>query len=173
MAVAHDVLRLQIAMNHAFGMGRVQCTAYLLNDRNGVFGRELSVAAQDGPQILAVDVLHADETNPIRFAQVKNADDIFMRDVARENELLLEAQQDRGVRRQFRTNHLQRDQTIQFTVARFVDGTHAALSQDAQNFVASAEEHPRLQALKSTDCTDTDRRRGRTSTRIRQRRSRT
>jgi hypothetical protein len=40
--VAHDVLRLQVAMNHAFGVGAVERAAHLLHHRDGVFRRELT-----------------------------------------------------------------------------------------------------------------------------------
>ena len=40
--VAHDVLRLQVAMDHAFGMSGVERAADLLHDRDGFLRRELS-----------------------------------------------------------------------------------------------------------------------------------
>ena len=77
-----------------------------------------------------------------------------MRDVAGENELLLEALQNRGISRQFGTDNLERDQAVEFAVAGLVDGAHAALPEHAQNFVAFTEKHARLQTQKSGDAAD-------------------
>ena len=52
------------------------------------------------------------------------------------------------------TNHLERDQAVQFAIARLVNGAHSALSEDSQNLVASAKDHARLQALESRDAGD-------------------
>src|SRR5262249_46303648 len=40
---------------------------------------------------------------------------------------------------EFRTNEFDRDKTLKFGVARFVDGAHAALSQQGENFEALRE----------------------------------
>ena len=78
-------------MDHAFGMGRVERAADLLHHRDCLLGRELSLAAQYSAQVLAIHVFHADEANAIGLTQIEDADDILVRDVARKNELLLEA----------------------------------------------------------------------------------
>src|ERR1035438_1962551 len=159
MLVAHDVLRLQVAVNHAFGMGGVESAADLLNHRDRILGRELSFAAQDGAQILAVEVLHADEADALSLAQVENADHVLMRDVAGENELLLEARKNRGIRRQFRTDDLERDQAVELAVPSLVDGAHAALPENAKDLVAFTEKHARLQRLKGGDAARSEERR--------------
>src|SRR5258705_2736730 len=65
--VQHDVLGLEVAMNYAFGMGSFQCPADLSNDV-GCLGRlELFLAAKNALQILAFDVFHRNELDPIAF----------------------------------------------------------------------------------------------------------
>src|ERR1700687_4092728 len=103
-------------MNDAFGMSAIERAANLLDDDTGVLGRELSLASQYGAQILAVDEFHADETNAIRLTQIENADHVLVRDVARENQFLLEAGQNGRIRSQFGADDLERDQAVEFAV---------------------------------------------------------
>ena len=138
-------------MDHAFGMGAIEGTADLLHHADSFLGRELSRAAQERAQVLAVDVFHTDEADAIGLAQVVDADHVLVRNVARENQLLLEALQNRGIGRQFGTDHLKRDQAVEFAVARLVDRAHAALPQHTQNLVTSTEKHARLQTQKGGD----------------------
>ncbi len=138
-------------MDHAFGMSGVERAADLLHHRDCFLGRELSPIAQQRAQILAVYVFHADEADAVGLTQVVNADHVLVGDVAGENELLLEALQNRGIGRQFGTDDLERDQAVEFAVAGLVHRAHAALPEHAQDFVASTEKHARLQTLKSGD----------------------
>src|SRR6202042_678317 len=89
--VAHDVLRLQIGMDYALGVGRVERPAHLLDHRDRFFRRKLSLAPQQSSQIISVHILHADKANSISLAQIENADDVLVRDVAGKNQFLLEA----------------------------------------------------------------------------------
>ena len=118
-------------MDDAFGMGGVKRAADLLHHRDGFLRRELSLTTQQRPQVLPVDVFHADETDALGLPQVVNADHVLVRDIAGENELLLEAQQNRGIGCQFGTDDFERDQAVQFAVAGLVHGAHTALPEHA------------------------------------------
>ncbi len=132
-------------------MGGVERAADLLHHCDGLLGREFSLAAQERAEVVAIDVFHADEADTIRLAQVVNADHVLVRDIAGENELLLEAQQNRGISCQLGPDDLERDQAVQFAVAGLVHGPHTALSEHTQDFVASAEKHARLKTLEGGD----------------------
>ena len=103
--LAHDVLWLQIAMDHTCCMSGFQRTAYLADDRDGLRGCEFSFFVQDGVEILPLDILHGDELHPICFAEVVDADDVSVSDVARKKDLLLEAVDDCRIASEFRANH--------------------------------------------------------------------
>ena len=89
--VAHDVLRLQIAVDDAYAVRGFQRAADLLHDVDGFFGIELFLLMNDGTKVLTLDVLHGDELHAFGFAQVVNTDDVFVRDLMGENQFLLEA----------------------------------------------------------------------------------
>src|SRR5208282_3172770 len=108
----------------------------------------LPLAAQYSAQVLAVHVFHADEADALRLTQIENADHVLVRDVAGENELLLEARQNGRIHRQFRTDDLERNQPVKFAVAGLIDGAHAALPEHSHDLVASTEKHARLQTRK-------------------------
>ena len=141
-------------MDHALGMRGVERAADLLYDRDGFFRARTFLAAQMRAQVFAVNIFHADEANALSLAQIENADHILVRDIAGENELLLEAQQNRGIGCQFGTDNFERDQAVEFAVTRLVDCAHAALPEHAQDLVAFTEKHARLQTLKGGDAAD-------------------
>src|SRR5205823_3742996 len=89
--IAHDVLRLQITMNDPYAVRGFERTADLLHDLDRFLGGELSLLMDEGAEVLALDVLHGDELHAFGFAQVVNADYIFVGDLASEEQFLLEA----------------------------------------------------------------------------------
>src|ERR1700721_154344 len=151
MFVAHDVLRLQIAMDDALGMGAIEGATDLLHHRNGIFRREFPLPPQYGSKVFPVDELHADEANALGLAEVEDADDVLMRDVAGENQLLLKALQDCRIGSQFRADDLKRNKPVKLAITGLIDRPHAPLAEDPHNFIAIAEEHTGLQPLKSQD----------------------
>ena len=54
-----------------------------------------------GTQVLTLNKLHGDELHAVGFAQVVNANDILVRDLRRQEELLLESRQNRRIAGQF------------------------------------------------------------------------
>ena len=82
--VEHHVLGLQIAVNNAHGVGRVQREADLLHDGDGLFGRKLLALPDPAAQILALDEFHRDELHALAFTQVINPDDVAVRHALRE-----------------------------------------------------------------------------------------
>ena len=158
LLVAHDVLRLQVAVDDPFGMGGVERAADLLNHGNRFFRRVLAILAKHGAHIFAIDVFHGDEANAVGFAQVVNANYIFMRDIARKNQFLFETLQDGRIGGQFGANYFERDQSVEFAVTRLVDSAHATLSEHAQDLVTSTKNNAGLEREKSRNAGRGDRR---------------
>src|ERR1035437_508915 len=126
--VAHDVLRLKIPMNDAYGMGCFQGAADLPHDFHRFRWRKYLLLDDQAVQVLALDVLHGDELDSIGIAQVVNADHVLVRDLMGQHKLLLEALKNGGISSQFRTDHFKRDHAIHFAVPRAVNRTHASLT---------------------------------------------
>ena len=93
--VAHDVLRFQIAVNHAHAVSGFQRAAHLLNDLHRVFRERTFLFLDERSQVLAFDELHGDELHAIGIAQVIDADYILVGDLVGQQKLLLESRQDR------------------------------------------------------------------------------
>src|SRR5207244_6653406 len=89
--VAHDVLRLQITMNDPHAVRGFERSADLLHDLDRFLGGELGFLVYEGAEVFTLDVLHGDELHAFGFAQVVNADYIFVGDLASEEQFLLEA----------------------------------------------------------------------------------
>ncbi len=127
--VNHDVLRFQIAMDDTLRMGGLKTAANLENDLGGLFRIEFAALPKHRVQLASFDVLHADEAQPARDAQVVNPHHVPMRHLASQHQFLLEALDDNRIVRQFLANNLDGDQTIEFQIASLVHGTHAALAE--------------------------------------------
>ena len=102
-------------------------------------GGELALARKDGAQVLTFDELHGDELHAFGFAQVVNANDVLVRDLARQDQFLLEARENSRIAGKVGPNYLQSDRAIDFEIVRFVDRAHAAHAQQCLDFVAAAE----------------------------------
>ncbi len=101
-------------------------------------GSSFFFSAKDALQVLAFDVLHGDELDPVGLAQIKNADDVLVRNLPREDQFLLEAPKNFGIGGHVGANHLDGDLAVQLFVVGLVNGTHAALSEQADDFIAAA-----------------------------------
>ena len=112
----------------------------LLDDIDGLFSGQLLALMDEGAKVDAFDVLHGDELHAVGFAEVVDADDVAVRDLGGEDELLLEALNDGGVAGVFAADGLERNDAIQLDVARLVDGSHAALAEQREDFIALAED---------------------------------
>ena len=145
LAVAHDVAGLQVAVDDALAVRRLQSGAHLLDDFHGLVRRKLAPLRQQGAQVRAHQVLHGDELDAVGFADVENANDVAVGDLASGQQLLLEPRQDLGIARQVGPDHLQRDGAIEFAVLRLVNRAHAAQPQHLQDLVAAAQHCSRIQ----------------------------
>ena len=108
-----------------------------------------ALVAQDGRQVRPLDVRHRDVLDAVDLAEVVNADDVLVGDLAREEQFLLEASLDilrRGrVPGHFRPDHLEGDRDFQFLVIGLIDSAHAADAELTQDVIARAELLPGLE----------------------------
>jgi len=91
-------------------------------------------------EALALDVLHGEELDPLRLPEVEDADHVLVRDLPREEQLLLEAGQGLGALRRVEADGLERDELVELAVAGLVDATHAALAEDRHDLVPVRED---------------------------------
>lgn len=73
-----------------------------------------------------------------------------MCDGPRENQFLLEAGENVGLAGQLRADHLQRNQAIEFLVARLVDRPHSTFAEQFQDFVTAGDEVAGLEGQTGT-----------------------
>ena len=78
VAVNHDVLRFQIAVENPNVVGRSESSADLASELNRLVYRQAADAAEQGREFFALDVLHRKKMAPISFADVVNAADVFV-----------------------------------------------------------------------------------------------
>src|SRR6266705_780487 len=121
-----------------------RCTADLLHDLDRFRGGELSLLMDEGAEILTLDILHGDELHPLGFAQVVNADYIFVGDLASEEQFLLEAVENSLIAGKIGPNDFQGDWPTQLAVHGFVDRAHSAFAQNFENFVSLGQNRARL-----------------------------
>ena len=92
--VAHDVLRLQIAMDDSRCVRGVQRHADLANDIHRFIRRELSHFAVQLPKVAPLHEFHGDELHAVRFGKIVDADDVLVRHLVRGHQFLFESRED-------------------------------------------------------------------------------
>ena len=95
---------------------------------------------QQRRQILAIHILHGDERHALGLADVVDAADIGMRDLAGDADFAVKALQQVLVLRGFLGQELQRHGLAQREVGGAIDFAHAAAAQQSDDAVASAQQ---------------------------------
>ncbi len=105
--------------------------------------RQLAFALEDGREVLALDKRHRDVLEAVDLADVVDADDVLVGDLAGEQQLLLEPLLEHPRRARvgghFGADHLERHRHAQLFVPRLVDGAHAAGAEQLDDVIAVAE----------------------------------
>jgi hypothetical protein len=122
---------------HAVRLG--QALADLAGQADGGSDPELAAHADHALQVLALDVLHGDEMDAVRLAQVEHPADIAMRDLAGQPQLVAETLQDRGVGDDLGADDLERDFLVDGPVFRPIDMAHPPAAEAFDDFVAAGE----------------------------------
>ena len=143
LLVDHDVGRLEIAMHDTGLVSRHKPRGDLPGDSQGSRQRQASLLPQDRREVGSLDVRHRDVLDAVDLAEIVNADDVLVSDLARQEEFALEAPLE-FVRRveilhRLGANDLDRDGDLQHLVPGLIDGPHSACAEQALDVVPAAE----------------------------------
>ena len=113
---------------------------------DGDLHRHPAFALEDRRESGAFDERHRDVLDAVDLSEIVNADDVLVRDLARQQQLLLEApfevSRRVGIARGFRPDHLQRDGDAEAFVPRLIHGAHSADSEQLDDVIAVSERLP-------------------------------
>ena len=133
-----DVLGLDVAVDDAVLVGVVERARGLGGDAEGVFERELALAAEPVAQRFALDERHGEPQLAGRFAGVEHGQDVGMLEPGGEVDLALEALgAERGGK--LGEEDLEGDGPVVAEVVREIDDRHAAAAELALEGVAVGE----------------------------------
>src|SRR6267154_668574 len=124
-----DVVRLEVAMDNAFGMRGVESVAHLTGKFKAAVERQRAFLFQDSVEIFTVHESHGDELDAVGFTQVVDAKNILVRNSAGKQEFVFEALNDLRIAGKIRQQDFQRGVAIELTVVDFVDAAHAAFTE--------------------------------------------
>ena len=128
-------------------MGGSQRLAELAYDRNRTLDWESPAALEDLMKVLPFNEGHGDEFQAVGFAEVVDAQDVLLRNLAGKQELLFETLLGGSVRRKFRPENLQSNDSPQLFVIGLVHLAHASLAEEFFHAIASPEFHPGCKSL--------------------------
>jgi len=137
--VHEDVGRLQIAMQHAFGVGRVQAGTELAGDLDHPAGRQTPGVPQHRREVLTLDELHREEHLVVGFADVEDAHYGGMRDATGEPHFLEESLSS-GLAGG--PNQLQGDRRLEHEIVGAPHVAHPALPEPRDHPVPHPEHEP-------------------------------
>ena len=131
-----DVLRLHVAVDDPVAVRGAQPLRDLHQDRARAVPVHRARLLQPLPEVLAVQVLHRDEHQPLgRLAEVRDVDDVLVADARRALGLLQEPGDQIGPARQVLEQDLERDLLLDQRVLGLVDRAHPALADLADDAV--------------------------------------
>jgi len=147
----HDVAGLEVPVDDARGVGRIQSGGHLPQQRQHLRWRHSAFALQPLEQRLAVQEFHGEEVQRLaggrlRRVQVINAADVGVAGLSGQEHLAAKALQGRAVVREMRKDGLQRNVGMQHLVLCLVHLAHAARGDEAENGEAARERLALLQA---------------------------
>src|SRR5215469_4203377 len=128
-------------MNNVFAVSSSETVEHLPNDVDRVIDLQFPSLREQLAQVSALYIFHSDEFEALDLAQVVNSHDVAMGHLAGQKNFLLKPLEDVRVCRQFGTDDLQGDETIQGAISGFVYGTHASLTEHLENFVTHGHQH--------------------------------
>src|SRR4029079_1175394 len=142
VAVEHDVGRLEVAVNDAALVRGGDAGAQLAGDVDRLVRREDAEAAEQRREILAVDILHGQEAAAVGVAQVVEAADVLVGDLAGDAQLVVELGEARGVGGGPLGQELERNRLVEGEVVGAVDLAHAAAAEQRDQAIARRDHRP-------------------------------
>ena len=136
------VLGLDVAVQHAHGMGGAETRAELLGQAQARRIGQPARLVQHVAQGHAADVLHGDVGHAVDLAEVVGAQDVGMGDLARQLDLALQAVELVAVPPQLPPQHLEGHEVVELPVAGLVDDAHAAGPEHREDLEALPQQGP-------------------------------
>jgi hypothetical protein len=136
--VQQDVLRLDLAMDHAVAVGVVERARHLTGNPHGVPDRELLLMVEPVAQRLPFHKRHDVVEQSVGFSRVDETEDVGVLEMRGDLDLFQEpiGADDSG---QLEAQHLEGDGAVVAQVVREVDRGHAAAAEFALDRVATCE----------------------------------
>jgi hypothetical protein len=134
--VEQDVLGFDVAMDDAPLVGELQRLAYLRHNGQRLLGRD-SPGLQQLAQRQPIHILHEEVMVTTCFSEVVNRDDVRVIEPGQGAGFLLKARGEFRVRDASvpaASQNLQRHETVELRLARFIDRAHAAAAQALEDF---------------------------------------
>jgi hypothetical protein len=138
-AIDHHVRGLEIAMDDTAIVRRGEPGAELARHLVGLGPRQSADALQERREVFAVDILHRQEELAAHLADVVDAADVGVRDLARVPHLAAEALEHVGPLGECSAEELERHRLRELEVVGAVDLAHAAAAEEPDHPVASGE----------------------------------
>ena len=139
----HDVFRFQVTMNNPGLMRRDETGDDVFGNGEHLGHRELALLGQDAREAAAIEEGHRDVLDAVHFPEIMDADHIAVCDLARKQQLALEAAfqvlRRGGIGHHFGSDDLQRDRHTERVIPRLVDDPHASRAEDAQDAIPRAK----------------------------------
>ena len=135
--VEHQVVRLDVAMNHALVVAVAEAAGRLQNVPHRGFRRELAFLLHQLHERLAGHEFHAEEVLPAVFSNVVNLDDVVVRELSGGVGFAREPGHEAGVLGDAGMHHFEGDFAIERDLPPEQDGPHAALAEHFEDFVAA------------------------------------
>ena len=146
-AVEHHVGGFQVAMEHPALVRGGEAGAELARDIDGFVLRNAADPAKQRREILAVDVLHREESAAVRFAEVVQPADVLVRHLPRDPQLVVELRERaRFVGRDGVGQEFQRDGLVERQVLGAIDFSHAAAAEQRHQAIAPGDNGSRSEA---------------------------
>ena len=143
LGVHHDVGRLQVAMYDPGLVRRGESRCHLPGDHEHAIDRQPSLALQDRGEVRSLDVRHRDVQDVVDVTEIVDADNVGVRDLAREQQLAFEALFEGSgrllVQRGVGPHDLDGHGDLEHLVPGLVHRAHAAGAEQADDVVARAE----------------------------------
>ncbi len=150
-AIQHDVARFQIAVQHAFLMGRRQSGAQPARDLERLVVGQTADPAQQRPQILAIDVLHREKQVAVDLADIVRAADIRVRHLPSSADFIVETRDGIRIACHRFGQKLESDLLPQCQIVRPITSPMPPLPSNATIRYRLARSTPGMNRLSSTD----------------------
>jgi len=129
-------------MNDAALVSGSEASANLAGDFDSFVGRESADAADDGGEILAVDVLHGKKRDAVGVADIEDAADVGMGDLASDANFGMKSCKGGSILREDFGKKLDGDKLAECQVFSAVDFAHAAAACHGNDAVAAGDHLP-------------------------------